>query len=238
MRFERVCGDPGVIAPDIVQQHVASDDLVAGAQQELDDRRFLLGQPDLAVVLAHEQFRRRLEGVGPDLEHRVLAVLVLAQVGADARQQHGEAERAVLGESDQVPAAAERVGREPLRPAGVADQVLHQPRLREPREGLEEVIAPDLDVRRHQVRDARVHAARVEVLRGRLEDAWLSSLEHDRAPVADVQDGLLAIPREDAAELIVKARGVLEAEAKTIQAMKEGRWDRSFIDALEARCNN
>jgi regulator of RNase E activity RraA len=52
------------------------------------------------------------------------------------------------------------------------------------------------------------------------------------------QDGLLAIPPEDAAELIVKARTVLEAEARTIQAMKEGRWDRSFIDALEARCNN
>lgn len=52
------------------------------------------------------------------------------------------------------------------------------------------------------------------------------------------QDGLLAIPPEDAAELVVKARAVLEAEAKTIQAMKEGRWDRSFIDALEARCNN
>lgn len=52
------------------------------------------------------------------------------------------------------------------------------------------------------------------------------------------QDGLLAIPPEDAAELIIKARGVLEAEARTIQAMEEGRWDRSFIDALEARCNN
>lgn len=52
------------------------------------------------------------------------------------------------------------------------------------------------------------------------------------------QDGLLAIPPQDAADLIVKARGVLEAEAKTMQAMREGRWDRSFIDALEARCNN
>jgi hypothetical protein len=38
--------------------------------------------------------------------------------------------------------------------------------------------------------------------------------------------------------LIEQARGVLEAEEKTLQAMKEGRWDRSFIDALEARCNN
>lgn len=52
------------------------------------------------------------------------------------------------------------------------------------------------------------------------------------------QDGLLAIPPGDAAELIVKARAVLEAEARTMQAMEEGRWDRSFIDALEARCNN
>jgi regulator of RNase E activity RraA len=52
------------------------------------------------------------------------------------------------------------------------------------------------------------------------------------------QDGLLAIPPQDAADLIVKARAVLEAEASTIKAMQEGRWDRSFIDALEARCNN
>lgn len=52
------------------------------------------------------------------------------------------------------------------------------------------------------------------------------------------QDGLLAIPQEGVEALIERARGVLEAEAKTLQAMKEGRWDRSFIDALEARCNN
>jgi regulator of RNase E activity RraA len=52
------------------------------------------------------------------------------------------------------------------------------------------------------------------------------------------QDGLLAIPQEDVETLIERARGVLEAEAITLQAMKEGRWDRSFIDALEARCNN
>jgi regulator of RNase E activity RraA len=52
------------------------------------------------------------------------------------------------------------------------------------------------------------------------------------------QDGLLAIPQTGVEALIEKARAHLEAEAKTIQAMKEGRWDRSFIDALEARCNN
>ena len=52
------------------------------------------------------------------------------------------------------------------------------------------------------------------------------------------QDGLLAIPQQGLEPLIERARAHLEAEAKTIQAMKEGRWDRAFIDALEARCNN
>lgn len=52
------------------------------------------------------------------------------------------------------------------------------------------------------------------------------------------QDGLLAIPQDDAQHVIEKALAVLEAEAETMRAMKEGRWNRAFIDALEARCNN
>ena len=52
------------------------------------------------------------------------------------------------------------------------------------------------------------------------------------------QDGLLSIPPEDVPPLIDKARTVLATEAETMRAMKEDRWDRSFIDALEARCNN
>jgi RraA family protein len=52
------------------------------------------------------------------------------------------------------------------------------------------------------------------------------------------QDGLLAIPQEGVEVLIDKARGVLDAEVETMRAMKEGRWNRAFIDALEARCNN
>ena len=52
------------------------------------------------------------------------------------------------------------------------------------------------------------------------------------------QDGLLAIPQDGVEELIGKARAHLAAEAETIRAMKEGRWSRAFIDALEARCNN
>jgi len=49
------------------------------------------------------------------------------------------------------------------------------------------------------------------------------------------QDGLLAIPQEGVEQLIEKARAHLETEAQTMRAMKEGRWDRTFIDALEAR---
>jgi regulator of RNase E activity RraA len=52
------------------------------------------------------------------------------------------------------------------------------------------------------------------------------------------QDGLMAFARDEAGLLIEKARAHLATEAETIRAMKEGRWDRSFIDALEARCNN
>src|SRR5439155_753921 len=52
------------------------------------------------------------------------------------------------------------------------------------------------------------------------------------------QDGLLAIPQEGVAALIDKARAVLDAEAETMRAMREGRWNRAFIDVLEARCNN
>ena len=52
------------------------------------------------------------------------------------------------------------------------------------------------------------------------------------------QDGLLAIPTLGVEQLIEKARAHLATEAETIRAMKEGRWDRAFIDALEARCAN
>jgi len=52
------------------------------------------------------------------------------------------------------------------------------------------------------------------------------------------QDGLMAFAPDEAELLIQQARAHLATEAETIRAMKEGRWDRSFIDALEARCPN
>ncbi|WP_322006922.1 RraA family protein [Paraburkholderia tropica] len=52
------------------------------------------------------------------------------------------------------------------------------------------------------------------------------------------QDGLLAIPQADAESVIEKARAVVKAEAETMRAMREGRWSREFVDALESRSNN
>ncbi|RQN38002.1 RraA family protein [Paraburkholderia tropica] len=52
------------------------------------------------------------------------------------------------------------------------------------------------------------------------------------------QDGLLAIPQADAESVIEKARAVVKAEAETMRAVREGRWSREFVDALESRSNN
>ena len=93
MGLERVGRHPRIIAPDLMQQDLPSDHPLAGAIEKFEDVCLFLGQPDLAVVAADQHLRRRLEGVGPDLEHRVLALLVLAQLRPDAGEQHPEAER-------------------------------------------------------------------------------------------------------------------------------------------------
>ncbi|MBW5440233.1 RraA family protein [Bradyrhizobium canariense] len=52
------------------------------------------------------------------------------------------------------------------------------------------------------------------------------------------QDGLLAFAPDAARSLIANAETQRAREEATMQAMRDGRWDRSFIDALEARCAN
>src|SRR5215203_5341566 len=52
------------------------------------------------------------------------------------------------------------------------------------------------------------------------------------------QDGIVAMSPEEAPAVIEKARAQHAAEEATIRAIREGRWDRSFVDALEARCQN
>jgi regulator of RNase E activity RraA len=52
------------------------------------------------------------------------------------------------------------------------------------------------------------------------------------------QDGLLAFAAAEAPSLIERARAQHAKEEATMQAIREGRWDRSFVDALEARAAN
>jgi regulator of RNase E activity RraA len=52
------------------------------------------------------------------------------------------------------------------------------------------------------------------------------------------QDGLLSFAPSLAPTVIEKALAQHEREEATMQAIREGRWDRSFVDALEARCMN
>jgi regulator of RNase E activity RraA len=52
------------------------------------------------------------------------------------------------------------------------------------------------------------------------------------------QDGLLSFAPSLAQTVIEKALAQHLREESTMQAIREGRWDRSFVDELEARCMN
>jgi regulator of RNase E activity RraA len=52
------------------------------------------------------------------------------------------------------------------------------------------------------------------------------------------QDGLVVFSPEEAPTVIEKALLQKQKEDDTMQAIREGRWDRSFVDALEARSIN
>jgi RraA family protein len=52
------------------------------------------------------------------------------------------------------------------------------------------------------------------------------------------QDGLLAFPAAQAAALVDKARAQQKKEELQMVEIAQGRWDRSFLDALEAKAIN
>jgi regulator of RNase E activity RraA len=52
------------------------------------------------------------------------------------------------------------------------------------------------------------------------------------------QDGIVAIAPEEVDAVIAGALKQHAAEEATIQAIREGQWDRSFVDDLESRCKN
>jgi regulator of RNase E activity RraA len=52
------------------------------------------------------------------------------------------------------------------------------------------------------------------------------------------QDGLLAFPAADAKFLIAKAQAQHAAEERQMEEIRQGRWDRAFVDGLEAKSIN
>ena len=52
------------------------------------------------------------------------------------------------------------------------------------------------------------------------------------------EDGLLAFPASEAAQLIEKALAQQKKEEQQMEEIRQGRWDRSFVEALEARAIN
>jgi len=52
------------------------------------------------------------------------------------------------------------------------------------------------------------------------------------------QDGLVAFSPEEAPAVIGRALQQRDAEEATMRAIREGRWDRTFVDALESRSLN
>src|SRR5215472_9001989 len=94
MGFQRVGRHPGIVPPHLAQQNVAPDSLIAGAIEKFKDRRLLLGQPYLlATARIRQELGARTEGVGADREHRIIAVLTLAQMSAQPCQQDAKPKR-------------------------------------------------------------------------------------------------------------------------------------------------
>ena len=196
MRLQRVRGDAGIVAPHFLQQRLARHRLLPGAIEIAQDRGFLLGQPHLAALRAEQQLRARPERVGPDGEDRVLARLVLAQLRADARQQHGEAERlgdVVVGAGFQ---AEDGVGIGVV--AGQHDDRRLEAVLAQDAHRLAAVDVGQADVHDHEVDLAalgRLHALGAGVDRDRLEFLVQRQLLDQRLAqlgvVVDDQDGAL-----------------------------------------------
>src|SRR5262245_19727212 len=86
--FQGMGGDAGIVAPDLLQERLARHRLLSGAVEIAQDLRLLLGEADLAAPGMEQHLRTRPERERPDREDGIFARLVLAQLRADAREQH------------------------------------------------------------------------------------------------------------------------------------------------------
>ena len=91
--FQGVGRDTGVVAPDLIKQDIAADRLVAHAIQELENQSFLFRETDpLGRLVMDQKLGGGTERVGADVENSVLALFVLAQLGADTGEQNSQTE--------------------------------------------------------------------------------------------------------------------------------------------------
>ena len=72
------------------------------------------------------------------------------------------------------------------------------------------------------------------------DDEFVQVLDLPRAPLGKIEiDARFAMAGRFRERPVCENEPLEERVAgETIRAMKEGRWDRSFLDALEARCPN
>src|SRR5262249_15990337 len=78
---------------NLLQQRLTRHRLLASPIEKAQDRSLLLGQTDLVALGVEQKLGARPKRKRPDGEDSILARLVLAQLGADARQEHRKPER-------------------------------------------------------------------------------------------------------------------------------------------------
>lgn len=94
VRFHGSAARLAAVAPHSLQQGLARDRPSVGAIKMLQDGHFLQGEPDVSVLgPLVQRSLARTEGVGSDCQHRILAGLVLTDVGAQAGLQFVKAGR-------------------------------------------------------------------------------------------------------------------------------------------------
>src|SRR5215831_12655577 len=93
VRLPCVRGDAGIVAPYFLEQGLARNRPLPNAVKIAQDRGFLLRQADFVAFWIKQELGTRPERIRTDREYRVFARLMLAQLGANARQQYRKTKR-------------------------------------------------------------------------------------------------------------------------------------------------
>ena len=86
MGFQRMGRHASIIAPNLVQQHIAGDHAGLRAVEVFQDVGFLFRQTDFLFLGIQQQLLGGLERIGPHLENRVFGLFVLANGNVGGQQ--------------------------------------------------------------------------------------------------------------------------------------------------------